>query len=69
MTLSELEAKYQAIVIDCLNEKITGDEARAAIITMNFEYLETLRGLSIIEQIKNRKLRRAAYSATWRKRD
>ena len=45
MTLSELEAKYQAIVIDCLNEKITGDEARAAIITLNFEYLETLRGL------------------------
>lgn len=65
MTLSELEAKYQAIVTDCLNEKITGDEARTAIITLNFEYLNILRGLSIVEQIKNRKLRRAAYSATW----
>ncbi len=66
MTLSELETKYQAIVTDCLNEKITGDEARTAIITLNFEYLNTLRGLSIVEQIKNRKMRRSAYSATWR---
>lgn len=65
MTISELQEKYQAIVTDCLNNKMSGTDARNAIIALNFGFLDSLRGLAIAARIANRKLRRQAYYATW----
>ena len=65
MTISELQEKYQAIVTDCLNGKMSGTDARCAIIALNFDFLGSLRGLTIPARIANRKLRRLAYYATW----
>lgn len=66
ITISELQEKYQAIVTDCLNGKMSGTDARCAIITLNFDFLDSLRGFAIPARIANRKLRRQAYYATWK---